>query len=884
MALFEAMWRLARNFVRNLFRRDRVERDLGDEIDGYADLLIEEKIAQGMSRDDARRAALLEIGGVDQVKEHVRDVRVGAWLDVLRQDVRFGIRTLIRRPAFAAVAVLTLGVGMGATTAIFSLIDSVLLKPLPFRKPDRLVTVWEVRPRFNQPRIQVSPANYVDWKQQVQAFESLAAYYNSFVNLTGAGTPERLVAAQVTPNLFPTLGVDPLVGRSFVAPEGIPGQSAVAILSYELWQRRFGGDRGIVGKTIHLDGQPHLVVGVMPRRFQFPREGIQVWTPVDYHAGAGVQGRDGFFLVVVGRLKPDVSVEQANTELVTVARTLAQTYTQNIDSTAFAVPLHQDLARNARTAFLLLLTAAVLVLLIACANVAGLLVTRGAQRDREFAVRTGLGGSRIQLLRQLLVEGLLLSTGGAVVGLFLATRTFDVLETLVPDSLRGAVAPTLDLRLLTVALVAVLLTGLIFGLVPLRHALSMDLRTPLNTRTTGAATGRRRAQAALVAGEVALAVVVLFSTGLMIRTILNLQAVDTGFQVDNVLTANVAMSAADYPTTERQNDFYREVLDRVSRLPGVVSAGFTTFLPYTVLIGAGPVSVEGRRGQGDVPNTAIIRYVTPDYLNTLGVPLLSGRGFSDRDIAGTPAVALVSERVTALFDGNPVGRRITFGPVFGRAPMTIVGVVGDIKGEGLEAPNTRGTVYVPAAQLEQIGFFSPRALAIRTISNPVTLVAAVQREIWAVNPNQTIADVRTLESLVEGQLTDRKVQTGLFTAFAGLALFMAALGVYGLLSFVVTSRMRELGVRTAMGAQRLNLVSLIAKDGAVWVICGLLAGLGLSMIVSRSMSSLLYGVEPLDWISLITSTFVLGTVAGIAALLPVWRATRVDPMTVLRSE
>jgi len=868
--------------VRNLLWRDRVERDLSDEIDGYADLLIEEKVAQGMSRDEARRAARLEIGRVDQVKEHVRDVRVGAWLDALRQDVRFGVRMLIRRPGFATVAVLTLGLGMGATTAMFSLIDSVLLKPLPFHEPDRLTMVWEVRPRFNRPRIEVAPLNYVDWQQQVQAFESLAAYLGGSVNLTGTGTPERLVAAQVTPNLFPTLGVDPLVGRWFVTPEGSPGQTAVAILSYGLWQRRFGADRDIVGQMIRLDGQPHLVVGVMPRGFQFPREGIQVWTPVDFRAGWGVQSRSTFFLSVVGRLKPNVSVEHANTELEVVTKRLAQTYPENLDSTAFAVPLQQDLTRNARTSFLLLLSAAMLVLLIACANVAGLLVTRGAQRDREFAVRTALGGSRIQLLRQLLVEGLLLSAGGAVVGLFLATRTFDVLETLVPASLHGAVAPTLDLRLLTVALIAVLLTALVFGLVPLRHALRMDLRTPLNARTTGTATGRRRAQAALVAGEVALAVVVLYSTGLMIRTVLNLQAVDPGFRVDNVLTANVALTGADYPTPERQNLFYREVLDRVGRLPGVVSAGFTTFLPYTLLIGAGPIAVEGRPDPGDGSNVAIIRYVTPDYLNALGVPLFSGRGFSDRD-TGRPAVALVSQRMTTLFDGDPVGRRIAFGS-FGPASMTVVGVVGDIKGEGLDVPNTRGTVYVPAAQLDQIGFFSPRVLAIRTTSNPAALAAAVQREIWAVNPNQTIDNVQTLKSIVEGQISDRKVQTGLFMAFAGLALFMAALGVYGLLSFVVTSRTRELGVRTAMGAQRRDLVFLIAGDSAVWVVCGLVGGLALAMTVSRSMSSLIYGVEPLDWISLMSSTCVLCTAAGIAALFPVWRATRVDPVTVLRTE
>ena len=877
MPSIKRLWTLVCSFVRNLLRRERVERELSEEIDSFAELLTEEKVAQGMPPNEARRAARHDLGRAESVKEQVRDVRVGAWLDVLRQDVRFAVRTLGRRPGFAAVTVLTLAVGIGATTAIFSLIDSVLLKPLPFKEPDRLTLVWEVRPRFNLPRVGVSPANYVDWQKQAQSFENLAAYVSNFVNLTGTGRPERLAAARVTPNLFPTLGVEPLLGRGFVAPEGSPGQTAVAILSYGFWQRRFGGDRGLVGKTILLDGEPHRVVGVMARRFQFPAEDIQVWTPVDYREQR-LQSRDGFFLVVVGRLKPDVSLEQVNTELATVAGALAQTYPANIDSSAFAVPLQQDLARNARTSFLLLLTAAVMVLLIACANVAGLLVTRGEERDREFAIRTSLGGSRVQLLRQLLVEGLLLSAAGAIVGVILAAQTFGVLETLVPESLRGAVAPALDVRLLTVAFVATLLTGLVFGLVPLRYAMRMDLRTPLNTRTGIGITNRRRAQAVLVAGEVALAVVVLFSTGLMVRTVINLQAVDPGFRMDNVLTANLWISPADYPTPERQNEFYREVLERVSHLPGVVSAGFTTFLPYTTLIGAAPVSIEGRPNSSDGSDIVIMRYVTSDFLKTIAVPLVHGRGFSDRDTGKQPAVALVSERVAALFDGNPVGRKIAFGPM----SLTVVGVVGDIKGEGLETPNTRGTVYMPAAQLGQIGFFTPRDLAIRTISNPTAIAAAMQQEIWAVNPNQTIANIRTLESVVEGQISDRKVQTGLFTAFAGLALFMTALGVYGLLSFVVTSRIRELGVRMAMGAQRRDLVSLIAGDSAVWVICGLGGGLALAALVSRSMRTIIYGVEPLDWLSLLASTCVLGAVACIAALRPVWRATRVEPMAVLR--
>jgi predicted permease len=871
-----------RHFVRNLLRRNRVERELADEIDSSIEQLIDEYVAQGMSPDDARRAALMAMGGVGQVKDDVRDVRAGAWLDALRQDVRFAVRTLARRPGFAAIAVLTLGVGMGATTAIFSLIDSVLLKPLPFHEPERLTTVWEVRPRFNLPRIEAAPLNYLDWQEQVQAFESLGAYVNGFANLTGGGSPERLVAPQVTPNLFPTLGVAPLIGRWFAAPEGAKGQPNVAILSYALWQRRFGGDRGIVGQTIRLDGASHLVVGVMPRGFQFPHEGVQLWTPIDFR-GWGPPSRNTFYVYVVGRLKPDMSAEQASAELDAVARRVAQTEPDSAGASAFAVPLQQDLVRNARASFLLLLAAAALVLAIACANVAGLLVARGAERDREFAVRTALGGSRLQLLRQLIVEGLLLALAGAAVGLLLATRTFDVLETLVPDTLRGAVAPALDLRLLTLAFACVLVTGVVFGLVPLRHALRIDVRAPLNARTAHATFARRRAQAALVATEVALAIVVLFSTGLMIRTILNLQAVDTGFRPDHVLTASVALTASDYPTPERQHAYRREVLDRMSRLPGVVSAGFTSFLPYTTLIGAGPLAVEGRPSPGNGANVAIIRYVTPDFLKTLGVPLVAGRGFTARDDLSMPAVALVSERLRTLFDGNPVGTRVAFGS-FGPATMTVVGVVGDIKGEGLEAPNTRGTIYLPSAQLGDIGFFSPRGLAIRTTGDPSALVAAVQREIWAINPNQTISGLRTLESIVDDQIAGRRLQTGLFSAFGALALFMAALGVYGLLSFVVTSRTRELGVRTAMGAQRGDLVALIARESAAWVACGLVGGLVLAAIVSRSMRSVLYGVEPLDWVSLASSWSVLAMAAGVAAMFPVWRATRVDPMTALRDE
>jgi predicted permease len=622
----------------------------------------------------------------------------------------------------------------------------------------------------------------------------------------------------------------------------------------------------------------------MPRGFQFPHARVQAWVPVDYVQGAGIQSRTLFALSVVGRLRPGVAVAQATSELGVIADRLARRYPANKDASAFAVPLQDDLARAERRSFLLLLGAAGLVLLIACANVAGLLLTRGASRDAEFAVRTALGASRRQLARQLIVEGLLLSGAGAIVGLALATRAFRLLDTLVPDPLKGTVATSLDVRLLAFGTGAAILTGVVFGLVPLRHAFQRDLRKSLAART-GQGAGTGRPLRALVAVEVTLCVVVLFSTGLMLQTILNLEAADIGFEKQNVLTARVELTQTEYPTLQHRLNFYSELLDRVAGFPGVVSAGLTTLLPYTETIISAPLRVEGRPDLLDFSRPVYLRAITPAYLPTLQVPLRAGRGFSDQDTGDTELVAIVTERVNAALGGNLIGRRVAFG-LGGSDFLRVVGIVGDIRYEGVDVANSRGALYVPVAQLGESApnFFLPRDLAIRTTGNPVALASALQEAIWDINPNQPVADIRTLGALVDGQIADRKVQTTLFSTFAGLALFMAALGVYGLLSFTVAARRREIGVRMAFGARGGDLIALVSKGSLRWVAIGLALGIALALATSRAMDSVIYGVEPMDWTSLIASTVVLGIAALGAALLPVWRATRIDPVVVLRGE
>lgn len=534
---------------RRLWRREELDRRLDAELRDHLERLVAAHLAAGTPEAEARRQAQIEFGGLEQIKEISRDARGLNVVDDLARDARYALRSLARNPGFACIAILTLALGIGANTAIFSLVDAVLIRPLPFPNSDRIAMVWEEAARLGYPKTDVSPANYVDWTHQSEVFEDLAAYFGNAFNFTGQSRPERLDGVQATPNLFSVLGVQPFLGRSFLPSEGIRGNSGFAILSHALWQRRFGSDAGVIGRSILLNGQPHVVVGVMPQGFQFPREDTQLWTPVAFQTDARARGSDVHFLRVVGRLKAGRSWAEAQTEFQTIAARLAAAYpATNGSYGAIVVPLHEEFVRDASTSLWLLQAAALLLLLVACGNVAGLLITRGVGRRQEIGFRSALGASRRQIVRQLLIEGLALSAMGGIAGVLVAAVTFQSLDALIPPALRGAVAPGLDWRILAFALTVSLLSGVLFGLAPLRGVSSLELTRRLGGRGVPQLRDRSRAVA---------------STGLLVRTIINLEKVDPGFRSENVLTARLEVSSAGDSALEDRKRFYREVIERV---------------------------------------------------------------------------------------------------------------------------------------------------------------------------------------------------------------------------------------------------------------------------------------------------------------------------------
>jgi putative ABC transport system permease protein len=866
--------------VRAFFRRGDLDRDFDQELKSHVAMLTQDNLERGMTREEARRMAFIRVGAGASLRDQHRDARGLPALETVLHDVRLALRSLARNPGFACLAVFTLALGIGASTATFSLIDRVLIRPLPFANADRLALVWEEAAALGYPRMDVSPANYGDWSRQSDVFEDLAAYFGNAFNLTGQGRPERLDGVHATPNLFSVLGATPFLGRSFLPSEGTPGNTGVVILSYALWQRRFGEDAGVIGRTVSLNRQPHVVVGIMPSGFQFPSEETQLWTPVAFPPATAT--RDNHFLRVVGRLRADRSWTQAQAEFDAIAVRLAVAYPKtNGKYGAIVVPLHEEFVGDAGPSLWLLEASALLLLFVACGNVAGLLITRGIGRAQEIAVRSALGAGRAQIARQLLIEGLTLSAIGGLAGVLVAVASFQFLDSLIPSTLRGAVAPGLDWRVLTFAFTVSLLSGALFGLAPMRAVSSLQLTRSLGAR--GSTQPRDRSRAVLVSAEIAMALVVVASTGLLVRTILNLERVDPGFQSDNVLTARLEVSFSGSSTLDRRKRFYSEVIARVRTLPGVVSAGFTTFLPYTNFGGSSALFLENRPELPDEARFAYRREVSPDYLATIGVPLLSGRWFEERDDEDRPPVAIVNEYIAGLLGGTATGKRMKLGPA--DSPwVTIVGVVGNIREEGLDTPTQRGTVYTPVAQSREAWYFNPRDLAIRVAGNPSNFVAALEREVWATNKDQTISNVRVMQALVDDQIAARKTQATLLTTFAGLAVFLAGLGVYGLMSFVVKARTREFGLRLALGADKRHLAAFVARQGLVWLAAGTVIGLAMTLAVSRTLEGLLFGVEPIDPLTLTAAVLLLISVGCVASLVPVYRATRTDPLAAVRFE
>jgi putative ABC transport system permease protein len=876
------------------------ESEIVEELSQHLEDRYEQSLRNGASREEAYRAALQELTGSDLLAQGLSRVerparmepvapgtprRFGMWGD-LKHDLRYGARMLWKNPGFTAVAVVALALGIGANSAIFSVVNTVLLRPLPYREPERLVMVWEDNSKIGYPRDTPAAANYIDWRDQNQVFEGMAATADLSLNLTGAGEPERFDGKRVSANFFSLLGVEPLHGRAFLPEEDVPGANKVVVLSHGLWQRRFGSDSGVVGRSITLNGEAYTVVGVMPPGFQFMSQDVAMWVPIAFTPQQAAN-RGNHYLRVVARLKPGVTVERAQAEMSTIAVRLQQQYPeQNTDLGVSVVSLHEEVVGNIRPALLVLLGAVGLVLLIACANVANLLLARAAVRQKEIALRTALGASRMRLVRQFLTESLLLAALGGVVGLLLAVWGMNLLKSFIPENISQVKAISVDAGVLHFTVGVTLLTGLVFGLAPALQASRFNLNETLKEggRDTAAARGGNRIRGLLVVAEVAVSLVLLVGAGLLINSFLRLRSVDPGYRTDNLLTMGVVLPPQKYPDQARRAAFYTDMIRRVEALPGVRSAAVTNWIPLVMQGDSIGVTVEGQPAPTGKPHIIMTRVVSPRYFSTMGIQLLDGRVFEEgRDRADSPCVVVVAEAVARRYwpGDSALGKRVAPGRVEKEDDWCqVVGVVKDVKQVDLTA-EPRPQMYLT---YEQAGFFAPRHLVVKTEGDPLALAGTVRKTVWEVDRDQPVSNVRTMEDVLSGSIARQRFSTLLLGVFAGLALVLAAVGIYGVMSYSMAQRTREIGIRMALGAQKRDVLKLAVAQGLKLVAVGVVIGLAGALALTRLMTSLLFGVSATDPATLVTISLILVAVALLASYIPARRAAKVDPLIALRYE
>jgi putative ABC transport system permease protein len=803
------------------------------------------------------------------------------------QDLRYSLRMFRQSPGFTAVVILSLALGIGANTAIFSLTSAVLLKPLPFREPERLVMLWEDASFAGFPRNTPSPANFMDWKAQSESFEGMAALAIRSYNLTDGGDPVRLEARAVTADFFPVLGVKPALGRAFAPAEDRPGGDRVAVISHAVWQGRYGGDPGVVGREILLGGEKRTVVGVMPARFQFLDE-VDVWVPLALSAEAWAS-RGRHYLTVVARLKPGVTIERANADLRTIMARIRRDYPNEAGRTdAYALALDRQVTGGVRGQLVMLLVAVGFVLLIACANIANLLLARAAARGREIAVRLALGAGRTRLVRQLLTESVLLALAGGTLGLLFAAWSFAFLQQLVPAEMALTTSLKLDGRTLGFTLGVAVFAGLLFGLAPALQASRSDLNEALKQGggRAGTSAGSRRLRSAFVVAEVALALMLLVGAGLLIQTLYRLHSQYSVLRPESLLTVRTELPRPKYREHAERVAFYSQVLGRVRRLPGVESAGYTTSVPLVWKGGTSGFLPEGRQPLPGLSYDANHRQVSADYLQTTGIPLRRGRYIEERDVEQSQAVAVINETMARQYwpDEDPLGKRFTLGDPGGAEPwITVVGVVADVRQMGLDEP-VKAEMYLPFRQLGYMTFYAPRELVIRSAVDPTSLVAAVRREVQAVDAEQPVSHVRTMADILGAESGEQRVGMVLLSAFAALALLLAGLGIYGVLAYFVAQHTPEIGIRMALGAARGDILALVLRKGMGMAMVGVAVGLGGAFALMRLMQSLLYGVSASDPLTFAGVAAVLAGVALAACWIPARRAARVDPMVALRRE
>jgi predicted permease len=809
-------------------------------------------------------------------------------MESFRKDISYALRGLRKRPGFTLVALLTLALGIGANASIFSVVNAVLLQPLKFKDPDRLFIVWEDAAFAGFPQNTPAPANFIDWKTQNRSFEDMAAIGFSSFNLTGDGEPERLSAHSVTANLFPLLGVQPLLGRSFTIEEDQPGFNKVAILSYQLWQTRYGGVRDIINRQILLNGEKYTVIGVMPSDFQFLESYIRLWVPLalDQEEKAN---RGGHYLTVVARLKPVVSAAQAQADMSTLMTRIARDYpNETFDGKlgAVVVPLREHLVGDSRGPLLVLLVAVAFVLLIACANVAGLLLARAIGRRREIALRVALGASRLRVVRQLLTESLLLALLGGAIGVLLANLSFAFLEKLVPATLTLSTHLGLDLKVLLFALGVSVITGVVFGLVPAIQTAKVDINEALKQSSTRATSGGKL-RSGIIVFEVALAIVLLVGAGLLIQTLYRLFNQYSVLQPDKVLTLRTVLPRAKYGEPAKRITFYNQVLERIEHLPGVESAGYTTSVPLSWKGGTSGFYPEGVTQP--IPGMAYDanhRQVSRDYLKTMQIPLLQGRHFTPQDNERSLPVVIVNETMARQYwpAQNALGRRLKLGDPNEDIPwLEVIGVVADVRQMGLDEP-VKAEMYLPYQQMTTHPWFMPRDLAIRTSGDPAALVGAVRQIVREVDPDQPISNVATMSELLGEEAAQRRLGMLMLVAFSGLALLLAAIGIYGVLAYFVTQHTAEIGVRMALGASQRNILLMILRRGMSLTLLGVAVGLTAAFGMTRLMSSLLFEVRAVDPLTFVLAPVVIGLTSLGASLIPARRAIKVDPLVALRYE
>ncbi len=810
----------------------------------------------------------------------------------LPKDFRDACRMLRNKPGFTILAVLTLALGIGASTAIFSVVDAVILRPLPYRAPDRLVLVKEWIPKAIPDPIPVCAPDVVQFQRENQSFESLAAFRGDQFDLVGGTEPQRVNVNRVNANLFSLLGVQPSLGRAFTADEDHPGQ-LVAILSHGLWQRQFGADPNIVGRTVSLNRQPYTVVGVMPRAFVFPLVGMnqgdssEVFIPMAFTPEELADVGDNFNYSVVGRLKSGVSLTQANADLGAIAHRILETYPAefrgDINLSAIALPLADQVVGKARTLLVLLFGAVAFVLLISCINVTNLLLTRATDRQKEIAVRLALGASRVRLLRQLVAESMLLTLSGAGLGLFFANSITGALLALMPAEIPRVHTIDLNPSVLAFAIGLALVTGLFFGIVPALVASRTNVNATLREGGRSGMQGREhnRMRSALVVVEVSLAMILLVGAGLLLRSFQRVLETDPGFQPEHVLTASLSLPGFQYKSDAQVRSFYQRLMERLRQLPGVQTAGGSTDLP----LNAGWNHLFTPEGYQPPPganmNFCNHSVILGQYLQTMGVPLLQGRFFTERDDDRSTRVLIVSESLARRYwpNGDAIGKRLKWGPAESKdAWLTILGIVGDVKQGALEVETTPHT-YEPFLQ----NTVSSLNVAIRA-GDPASLTSALRNTVWAVDPQLAVAQLHTMDQVISQSTTPRRFNVFLLAGFAFLALILSAIGIYGVIAYSVVRRVHEIGIRMALGAQRADVMRLVVGQGLLLLGIGVVVGILGALALTRSLASFLYGIRPTDPATFACVVMILAGVAFVACYIPARRATKVDPMTALRYE